>query len=94
MPIEEKGATMAFEPTERRTSRVRTTTYRRRLFARQFLPHPRRGTRPLFSRRRGRWAATRLCFGAATVLLAAVVSSLQAFDRPGVTGSEAWRGSV
>lgn len=74
MPTEEKGATMAFEPTERRTSRVRTTTYRRRLFARQFLPHPRRGTRPLFSRRRGRWAATRLCFGAATVLLAAVVA--------------------
>lgn len=64
---------MAIEPPRRRTSRVRCTTYRRRLFARQFLPRMRR-ERPIFRRRRGRWTATRLCFSAATVLLVGVVS--------------------
>ncbi|WP_101723363.1 C39 family peptidase [Eggerthella timonensis] len=63
---------MAIEPPHRRTSRTRSTSYRRRLLARQHLPRMRR-ERPIF-RRRNRWTPTRLCFSAAAALLVGAMS--------------------
>ena len=63
---------MAIEPPHRRTSRTRSTSYRRRLLARQHLPRMRR-ERPIF-RRRNRWTPTRLCFSAAAALLMGAMS--------------------
>lgn len=63
---------MAIEPPHRRTSRTRSTSYRRRLLARQHLSCMRR-ERPIF-RRRNRWTPTRLCFSAAAALLAGAMS--------------------
>lgn len=64
---------MAVQPPRRRPSRTRSTAYRRRLLIRQLLSRMRR-ERPLFSRRRGRWTATRSCFSAAAALLIGVAS--------------------
>lgn len=63
---------MAIEPPHRRTSRTRSTSYRRRLLARQHLSRMRR-ERPIF-RRRNRWTPTRLCFSAAAALLVGAMS--------------------
>ena len=64
---------MAIVSPRTRTSRTRHIAYRRRLLVRSALPRRRR-ERPIFGRRRSRWAATRLCFSAAAALLVSAVS--------------------